>query len=257
MPTADVNGIRLNYSETGSGDAVVLITGFGGDIGFWKKGAQLLSQGFRVIAVDNRGAGLTQCGEDFSLQDMADDVACLLDHLGIFKVHILGWSMGSHVAARFAARYPDRTRSLVLVSAYMERPSRSRYILDESAKAAERYRDPHILAVAINSFCLTEDSFRRMQDDGREVRDPTLSDAKRMLAQLKAVDGSVLTDVLPKIKAPTLSIHGEKDIMVELSEGDRVADMIPGCERIRLPGMGHQIVQDAYMGRVRRFFEDH
>ncbi|MDD2532875.1 MAG: alpha/beta fold hydrolase, partial [Candidatus Methanomethylophilaceae archaeon] len=127
MPTAEVNGVKLSYSAQGDGEAVVLIGGFGGDINFYRTLIPILAKKYKVIVLDNRGAGATEYNGPFRGQDMVDDVAALLDHLSVYRAHILGWSMGGHIAQEFAIQNPDRTQSLTLVSAYMRRPARSSY----------------------------------------------------------------------------------------------------------------------------------
>ena len=130
VPFAKVNGIEMYYERVGQGEPIVLITGLAGDVSFWNKTVPMLSDRFDVITVDNRGAGRTRCSGSFGIEDMADDVIDLLDHLGIFKSNILGWSMGSHIALDLAARYPDRVRTLTIVACYLYRPARSAYILE-------------------------------------------------------------------------------------------------------------------------------
>ena len=93
------------------------------------------------LSLDNRGAGATEYNGPFRGQDMVDDVAALLDHLSVYRAHILGWSMGGHIAQEFAIQNPDRTQSLTLVSAYMRRPARSSYFMNGIVKAASEGAD--------------------------------------------------------------------------------------------------------------------
>ncbi|MFA5312117.1 MAG: alpha/beta fold hydrolase, partial [Methanomassiliicoccales archaeon] len=104
MPKMEIGQVSLHYHVHGEGEPVVLITGLGGDLTFWKGLIPLLSPKFKVICFDPRGAGLTESPDaDFSMSDLADDVAGMLDGLGIERAHIVGWSMGGNVAQDFAA----------------------------------------------------------------------------------------------------------------------------------------------------------
>ena len=99
MPFANINGIEMHYHEEGEGNPVVLITGFSGDTSFFKQMIPELASKYRVITFDNRGAGLTRYpGQGIRSQDFVDDVLALMDYLHVFKAHMLGWSMGAHIA---------------------------------------------------------------------------------------------------------------------------------------------------------------
>ncbi len=129
MPHAQLKGANLFYEESGKGRAVIMVAGLVADHRYWNNLAQFLSSSFRVIAVDNRGCGQTEYGGAFTIDDMADDIIGLMDHLGIEKANLIGWSMGSHICLDAAARYPERTESLCLLSSYCYRPARSAYVL--------------------------------------------------------------------------------------------------------------------------------
>lgn len=125
MAKVKVNDINFSYSVTGSGDPLVLLTGFGSDMSFWDDVILDISSKFTVITVDNRGSGVTEYNGSFTIDDMADDVLALLEKLSFHKVHLLGWSMGSQIAQSFAIRHPNKVLTLALVSSYYKRPERS------------------------------------------------------------------------------------------------------------------------------------
>ena len=96
MPTLHHGNVKLNYEVVGEGEPLILITGLGGDTSFWNGLVSLLSNQYRVITLDNRGAGQTEYGGmAFNIQDMASDIAAILDRLGIRRSHVLGWSMAA------------------------------------------------------------------------------------------------------------------------------------------------------------------
>jgi pimeloyl-ACP methyl ester carboxylesterase len=110
-----VNGVRIWYQETGAGDPVVKIHGAGFGHFNFATATPILSKSFRCIDFDMRGYG--QSERPFQRYDMevwADDVAGLMDHLGLRSAHIHGTSMGGMVAQQFAAKYPERTQRLII-----------------------------------------------------------------------------------------------------------------------------------------------
>jgi len=246
MPMADINGIRMNYSVTGEGEPVILITGFGGDTTFFHSLIPTLVDNYKVIVFDNRGAGLTQYRGEFSGQDFVNDVNALLNHLSVFRAHVLGWSMGAHIAQEFAIQHPDRVLSLTLVSAYMRRPARSSYFMNSAVNMSIENKDPNIIAMMINSFCFTEDYFANKEAKGSKIRTTDNIKPENLKHQMYALDDFDTRGKMGLIKAPTLSIHGLDDIMVEPKMGDAIATEIKDCKTLRIPNVGHTIHPSLY-----------
>ena len=114
--TVQANGQQLYYEVHGNGPPLVLVMGIGYDSSLWTL-AQVpaLSTQFRVVLVDNRDAGRSsKASHPYRIADMADDLAGLLDALGIPQCHLLGLSMGGMIAQEFALRHADRLDRLVL-----------------------------------------------------------------------------------------------------------------------------------------------
>jgi len=118
----DVDGgaERIYYESTGSGEAVVLSHGAGGNHAIWMHQVPALAQTHRVITWDQRGWGKsTNHRKMAGRADIAvEDLRALLDHLAIERAHVVGQSMGGWVVAGFALQYPDRTHSLTLANTY-------------------------------------------------------------------------------------------------------------------------------------------
>ena len=254
MAYASVNGAKVWYELNGlTGMPVVLITGLGGTTAFWQRALPLLD-GCQVLTMDNRGAGRTEADGDFTVADLADDVAAVMDRLGLFSAHILGWSLGSHIALDLAARFPLRVRSLTLVSSYRYRPARTAYLLGWLAAG---YRDGTVSAETVgrtlNLLLHPEGYFRGMEAAGREPRLPPLPEADGLVRQLRAVDKMDVTAEAKGLTVPVLSVHGTEDIMVEPAEGDALAALIPHCEKLRVPGEGHVLRPETYLPAFREF----
>ncbi|MFH5834429.1 alpha/beta fold hydrolase, partial [Halalkalibaculum sp. DA384] len=107
MPYAETNGIQLYYEQRGSGEPVILIMGITAPGQVWEDHASFWEQEFRCIQVDNRGVGRSEKPEGpYTMGQMADDYAGLMDHLNISKAAVVGVSMGSPIAQQLALRHP-------------------------------------------------------------------------------------------------------------------------------------------------------
>ncbi len=115
---APVNGLELYYEIHGSGAPMVLLHGAFGAVPMWGAILDGLAAERQVIAVELQGHGRTADSDrPFSYEQFADDIAAVLDHLGIAQADVAGHSMGANTALQVAIRHPDRVRSLVLLSA--------------------------------------------------------------------------------------------------------------------------------------------
>ena len=133
-----VGNYRLRYLDVGSGPAVVLIHGLAGDHTAWRTQIELLRPRYRVIAFDNRGAGLsTQIDEPISTQELAADTLQLMDRLGVTRAHVVGRSMGGAVAQHMALSAPERVASLVLCASFARLDPLGRRVLSNMREALE------------------------------------------------------------------------------------------------------------------------
>lgn len=123
--TFDSKGVKIFYTDSGRGEAVVLIHGWMADSTMWGKGrwgdnqiAATLAQEFRVITLDCRGHGQSDKPHDPKEYGpkMAEDIVRLLDHLKIDKAHLVGYSMGSILAGKVVAEHPERVRSVIFAA---------------------------------------------------------------------------------------------------------------------------------------------
>ncbi|MFX1569722.1 MAG: alpha/beta fold hydrolase [Promethearchaeota archaeon] len=114
---AKVNGIEICYEVSGKGYPIILIQGFGARKEGFKCQVPALSEHFKVITYDNRGAGKTErVNEPYTMETLADDIKELLDFLEIKKTYVLGTSMGGIIAQQFALQHPEYVDKLILVN---------------------------------------------------------------------------------------------------------------------------------------------
>lgn len=272
---APANGIELYYEDLGdrAGRPVVLIMGLGAQHVYWPEGIvdPLVARGFRVIRFDNRDIGLSTKIEardydplpmaylnaalqrrvraPYTLYEMVDDVAGLLDYLGISSAHMVGASMGGMVAQLFAALHPERTRSLTSIMSSTLHPKLPRPRVDVLARLALIGRRG---AAGRDEFVRqTVGVYRAIHAKGYPFPADTVA-ARASLAyercyhprgpERQAV-GIVATGtfepLLKRVKAPTLVIHGALDPLVRLPGGQATARAIAGARLEVLPKMGH------------------
>jgi pimeloyl-ACP methyl ester carboxylesterase len=119
VPEFQRNGYVSYYEEAGSGEPLVLICGLSADLTVWRLLLPELAKHFRVVSLDNRGAGRSSApDEPYTIQGMADDAIALLDHLQIAAANVLGWSMGGVIAQSIALARPEMVKRLVLLGSF-------------------------------------------------------------------------------------------------------------------------------------------
>ena len=179
MPTIHVNGITIYYEFHGEGEPLLLIPGLTADVSDYQRLIAGLAARYHVIALDNRGAGRSDKPDaPYSIEQMADDAAALLDALGIGRAHIVGTSMGGRIALDLALRHPEHVRSLILVStgARVPRPSlRRRLLLDvlprlPLLRGSRKYPQPYYAFARQREASRSYDATARLG----EIRVPTL-----------------------------------------------------------------------------------
>lgn len=262
MPYAPIPGGEIYYETAGGPDGLPLVLvegGFTQMIG-WAPDfvEQLTGAGFRVLTFDNRDAGLsTHFGgpEDldggYGLEDLADDVAAVLDHAGLASAHVAGRSMGGMIAQMLALRAPERVRSLGLFYSIPGRDRRyilhgdreelnapqPRFPLDEllaNALAGQRAFMPHGDAWGESAWYedetrryVTRSYERRYSPDGAPRQWSALKRAPERLERLRGVE------------VPTAVIHGRDDHVLHWCAAVDIAEAMPASELHVYPGMGH------------------
>ena len=195
---APVNGVKMYYEVHGSGDPVVLIHGAFMTIpNNWTGWIGELSKTRKVIAVEMQGHGRTADIErDFSSENLADDVAALLDYLKIPSADLIGYSMGGGVAMQCAIRHPEKVRKVVSISAVFRQDGWVKEALDTFPQlTSERFKGTPV-ETGYKKLSPTPDEFPNF--------------VKRVAAMaVKPYDFGA--DKLKAIKAPMFFIHGDAD----------------------------------------------
>lgn len=274
MPRADVKGIQIEYETFGnpSGRALLLIIGLGGQLIQWDEDLcrDLASRGHFVIRYDNRDTGFStkfdQAGEPnlnealgkimsgdksvatYTIEDMADDAAGLLEALGIPAAHICGMSMGGMIAQTLALRHPSRVLSLTSIysntgNPLLPQPKPEVLGALMAAPPAERTANiEHMLGLfkilAGPGFPFEEEWIRRTMAASYDRSFYPQGMTRQLIAILTQ---SNRASALASVKAPTLVIHGTADPLVSIEGGKETAAAIPGAELLLIEGMGHDL----------------
>ena len=210
MPLIAVNDVELYYESHGSGVPLVLLGGLGLDVSEMGMLIGPLADRFRVIAVDNRGAGRSaKPPGPYSIEQMAADVTGLMDRLDLPRTHLLGMSMGGRIAMALALAWPGRVNRLVLV-ATSPRAAGARWLVRAGMMVADlpvlrgRHRQPR----------------------------------HAMKAQFDATTRFDCTGRLSQIGAPVLIVHGRSDRIAPVALAEQMHSLIPGSRLVLIDG-GH------------------
>jgi 3-oxoadipate enol-lactonase len=239
MRTAPVNSVELAYRDEGQGQPILLIHAFPMSSAMWEDQIDALATRLRVIAPDLRGFGATARGLGASSLDQhADDLAGLLDQLGIEKATVAGLSMGGYISFALLRQHPARIERLILAD------TRAGADSEEARQAREKNAQ---LAEAQGAGAIAEQMLPKLLSAGApaEVRDEVrkiieANDRAGLAAALRAMAARPdSTPLLATIDVPTLIIVGGEDALTPPSESRAMHAAIAGSRLVEIPGAGH------------------
>jgi pimeloyl-ACP methyl ester carboxylesterase len=229
MPRFSNGPVEIDYLDEGEGDPTVLVHGFAStkEINWVFPGwvTTLRRAGRRAIALDNRGHGQSSKlyrQEDYTIAAMASDVHALLDHLGIARADVIGYSMGARISAYFAAHEPARVRSAVLAGVGLSLIG-GRDVRETIAAALEA---PTLDAVSDP----TGRTFRAFADQTR-------SDLRALAACIRGSSERLSRADAAAITVPVLVAAGTTDDVA--GPVRPLGELIPGAEVLEIPGRDH------------------
>jgi 3-oxoadipate enol-lactonase len=241
---AEVNGTTLYYEAAGSGDAILLIHGNGGDRRHWDEQFEVFARNYRVVRFDVRGFGKSAMPVEGQPYRCNDDIKALLEFLGISKAHIAGFSLGCALAVDFVIEHPEMSRSLIAVGPWIfgyRSESLSELnsslagifsILEKEGKMPafeawinaphfrESFKDPKI--------------YNRIMEIGKDFAfwHFTHKDPIQYLDPMAA-------EQLDKIQLPVLIVTAENDLKPCREMADHLEKTIPNSRKILIEGAGH------------------
>ncbi|MHC9296540.1 alpha/beta fold hydrolase [Mycobacterium sp. LTG2003] len=295
--------VRTGYAKSGDLDiyyedmgdpndpAVLLIMGLGAQLLLWRTGfcEKLVDQGLRVIRYDNRDVGLStklsgqrvdsslairmarsflglRSPSVYTLEDMADDAAALLDHLDIDSAHVVGGSMGGMISQVFASQYATRTKTLAVIfssnnQAFLPPPGAKQLLSVITGPPANSSRqtiiDNAVRISRLNGSPGYPTPEERIRAEAAELYDRAYYPAG-IARHFAAILGSgSLRGHDKRITAPTVVIHGRADRLMRPAGGRAVAQAIDGARLVLIDGMGHELpepVWDEIVGELKTNF---
>ncbi|TNC29119.1 alpha/beta fold hydrolase [Amycolatopsis alkalitolerans] len=228
-----VNGKELAVEIEGEGPAVLFVHGLGGTSNFYQVQAGALAGTHQVIRVDSAGAGRSGLADGISIASHADDLAAVLDGLGIESAAVVAHSMGTLVARVFAAEYPRMVTALALLGAVREPAEAGRQAQRDRA-AVLREKGTAAVAPGVVANALSETTRREKPEVAAFVRELVMrQDAEGYARNCEALAGA--TDPGPVDPAlPLLLLTGDEDkvgppeVSHELAHGNSTVDILPG-----------------------------
>ena len=241
------DGARIWWTDEGQGEPVVLVMGLGYPSDMWfRVTPALVAGGYRVLRLDNRGAGRTgdAPGAPYTVETMAADVLAVLDAAGEESAHVVGVSMGGLVAQEIGLSAPGRARSLVLGCTHAGAAT-AEWDREALALLADRGNlTPRESAERSIPFNYAEGTPRERIEEDWAVRLPLAATAAGYQAQANGTSAWSGLERLPSLRIPTLVVHGEQDRLVPVANGRRIAKAVPGAELTVLADANHLFLTD-------------
>ncbi|MGU3436452.1 alpha/beta fold hydrolase [Actinomycetes bacterium M1A6_2h] len=262
MPAVARGGFEISYDVRGNGRIpLVLVAGLGLDSSPMRIPAGLLRDDFRCILIDNRGTGRsTGSSTSFDIDDMADDVVAVMDHMGLEEAYAVGWSMGGSVLQSLLVRRPDRICRAVLLSA-MPRYTELQHAWLSATRLLRSSDLPpevgvlHGLPWLFTSRWLSRQT-QAMQLASTIANSPGDADNPVYFQQSEALRTYDIRAELNSVVADVLVLVGAEDVLTPPEQAAELAGAIPGARLEVLPRGGHGMLieyPDDVASAIRRF----
>jgi 3-oxoadipate enol-lactonase len=242
MMFARINDITLAYSDRGTGIPLVLLHAFPLNRSMWMPQELELSQHCRVIAIDLRGHGESDAPLwRYTLEQSADDVKGLLDHLAVKQAVLAGLSMGGYILLAIYRKYPALAKGLIFADTRAE-PDKPEQVAWRFQLAQRVYKQ--------GSLAVADEMLPKLLHPATAQHHPALVERVRHMilsTQISGVVGDLMaiaerpdsTPLLSQISCPTLVIAGDGDVLTLPAENERIANGIPGARFHLIPKAGH------------------
>jgi 3-oxoadipate enol-lactonase len=243
---ATINGLEICYDVEGEGPTLVFVHGLGATSNVWHAQRTTLSKYYQVIVYDRSGSGRSQRARGgYSIDGWADELAGLLDHLSVPSAMVVGHSLGSMVAQRFAGKYASRTKALVLAGGEAELEPEAKKILTERARSIEAEGLRAVVSPWLTGVLSAATREANPALTGL-VREMFLSnDARTYALHCLALRDGTAWDDLKNIVCPTLLTVGDQDLVTPLSWQRRIAAGIANSRIRIIPNTAHMTMLES------------
>jgi 3-oxoadipate enol-lactonase len=237
-----VHGVSLAVDVRGEGPAILFVHGYPLDRTIWAHQLETL-EGFRRIAPDLRGMGQSDAPDlGYGMAIYADDLAALLDNLGVDQVVLCGHSMGGYIGFEFLRRWRRRVRALVLMDTRAEADSPEGRRGRDAAAALAKEKGAAAIAESMLPRLLARETLTAAPQVAERVRAviaalPVSGIVGALAAMRDRPDSTALLPTLAEV--PTLAVVGEADESTPPDQVRRMAEAIPGARLVVIPGAGH------------------
>jgi proline-specific peptidase len=261
---AEVNGIKICYEIRGKGETIILVHGFGDRKEHWRAQFGELSEHFKVIRFDNRGAGKSDRPDGvYTMELFADDINGLLDYLKIEKTHIIGHSLGGMIVQNFALKYPKRINKIILINTIagivppgaLPDQGIEWYINKAIKDNKELQKDPLNLFIERAKKSYSREFWKQMKDNPKKkfhniwsVEDLVEEKTAYGLTERDYIHlGEALKthntyERLHEIKNQVLIIAADKDKTIPLVIAQRIHEKLPISKFIIIENAAHQSI---------------
>jgi len=246
MTSILANGISVAYQEQGQGSTIVLLHGFCGSSAYWERLAPLLSSKYCVVMPDLRGHAASDApAGPYTIEQMADDIAALMEQKGVSKYTLLGHSLGGYIALSLAERYSSRLNGFGLIHSTPYPDSEE--AKEKRLKAVEKIQDEGIKSFidGLVPGLFAQEHLQTMEQDVNRAKEigyltPPQGAQGASLAMRERVDRR---EVLTQSALPILLVAGENDGVIPMertftADGDRVTKAV-------IKGAGHMGMYEA------------
>jgi 3-oxoadipate enol-lactonase len=229
---------RFTEAFGSQGETVVLVHGLGGTTNTWYPQSQILKRDLKVVAYDLPGSGRTPVRDDVTIESLVADLHDVVEQSGGGRVHLGGHSLGTIICQHYAARYPDRVASLVLVGAFPEPPEPARKALRDRA-AKVRAEGMGAIADAIVTAGTSDDTKANHPVAASFVRESIMAQPAEGYARACEALAALSRANLSELRIPALLLTGDQDRTAPPDTGSAMAASIQGAEFRVLDGCGH------------------
>jgi aminoacrylate hydrolase len=234
---------KVSGKKNSDAETVVLSSGLGGSGGFWQPQLAMLNAHFRVVVYDQHGTGVSQGSvpAGYRMEDMADELAGMLNELDINRCHLVGHALGGIIGLHLALRYPALLQSLVVINGWTT--------LDNQTRRCFEVRQNLLLNSGVDAYVQAQPLFlypgdwlaehETLLQEERQHQVAHFQGMENLLHRLQALMASDLTDTIGELIAPTLAFSCKDDLLVPWMRSADLAARLPNGEHTQMLYGGH------------------
>ena len=237
------NDLDCHFTQTGEGPGLFLIHGIGAAEDAWRFIVPKLTKYFTVITYDLRGHGKSPVtNNNFTLNDLIDDLEKIREKTKIEKAHFMGHSLGGMIAPAYANKFPDNTISVGLLSTVADRSTKDKQKVLDIIKKMELESIPEILSTLTNRW-FTDDFIKKNKSIvDQRIQQVTDTNPEVFLNVFKIYAETEMISWLKEIKKPCLVLTGENDLGCSPEHNKKISSELINSKLVILPNVKHSIL---------------